>query len=131
MYTHVHSVVGVAIVGSTYAITKDIGLTIGIGGLLSIISHHYVDKLGEDRLPKSVQYATEIAVHLNLLLLPLGELYWLPILGILSANFMDIVDKKFGLVFYKDDIEKFCLEKGWTRVYMWTKDNLGVGRFFK
>ena len=133
MYTHVHSVAGTAIVGATYLVTKDTVLSLSIGGALAFISHHYIDKLGEASLTKSDKYGAEIVVMANLLSAAhvLGDLFWIPLAGIFFGNLMDLIDKKFGLVFFKLDIVDFLYKKGWLRLADFARHNLNASYIFK
>ena len=133
MYTHVHSVVGTAIVGATYLVTKDVWLTSIIGGTLSFVSHHYVDKLGEASLTDSDKYGMEISVMINLLgaSYALGDLFWIPILGIIAGNLMDLIDKKLYLVFFKYSIVEFFYKRGCIKSADWCFDSINATRHFK
>ena len=99
MYTNVHGAIGTSIVFATYGITKDETITYLLGGALGFLSHHYADKLGEGRYPnyKEMGFYEGIPLLFFGLVALLSDYTGFYILGMLSSNLMDLIDKKGGL----------------------------------
>lgn len=105
MYSNVHATIGTAFVLGTYSITKDEATTYIVGGLLGFLSHHYADKLGEAKYPNYKEMAIHEGIPLLLFFLIafLSDLTGFYLLGMLSSNLMDLIDKKAGLSLINGD----------------------------
>ena len=97
MYSNFHGSIGVAIVTTTYLITKDEVMAMAIGGFLSFLAHDPTDRLGEHNLGK---YFLLYEIFPFIIAMAIGwysGFFWMFFVGYFTGNIMDVWDKKLYL----------------------------------
>jgi len=108
MYSNVHGTIGAVINTTVFAITRDYAFSMYIGNLINIPLHYVVDMLGEKsygNLERTLLYEVYgFALFFSLALNT--NVFWLFTTGWVSANALDLYDKKFYLaIFFPDDFK--------------------------
>ena len=99
MYSNVHGTVGTICVVGTYKLTNDLTLSYTLGVLLGILSHDLFDRLNEypyGGLKNTLLWELiPFSIFVSLAFLSDNTLLYL--IGWISGNLMDLIDKKGGL----------------------------------
>ncbi|MGY6647657.1 hypothetical protein [Wenyingzhuangia sp. IMCC45574] len=101
MHCNTHGTIGIAILTTTYLITKNEKRTYWIGGILAFGSHYLLDYIGEasyKSMLEMLSIETSIFIVAMLLMCFNGfKALKLAFFGFFMANLMDVIDKKLYL----------------------------------
>ncbi len=98
MHCNTHGTAGIAILTTTYLLTKNVKKTYIIGGLIAFGSHYVLDFIGEagyQSMFQMLSIETSIFLFSMLLMYKAGmKAFQLGFFGFFIANLMDVIDKK-------------------------------------
>lgn len=101
MHCNTHGTAGIAILITTYLLTKNVKKTYIIGGIIAFASHYILDFIGESGY-RSMQEL--LSIETFVFMVPMVIMYFAGIkflkisfFGFFMANLMDVIDKKMYL----------------------------------